>query len=413
MQENSKLMQNEIINHNNYYEEDEIDLLDLIRVIWKRKLSIIVITILLTIGGVIFALISKPIYKAELTFTEEKSSSTSSMLSSLASSIPFGLAGGIGSSDSGSLLTILESRTFREEIVNKLGLYEYYIKYNEINLDEIENEEDKPTIYDVAKWVGDIVVVSKDEKSGIYRVEVELSDKEMVAKIANEYFNVLDNYLKEQKDDKSNLSLKYLKEQVDTVEKQINDKQAKLREIEKKYKTVSILDEAKVVTEKVAELKQLIIEKENELKISKKFAGENSFEVQKIKEELSVAKEQLNAIINGDKNLPVDIIPLSDIPQIKFELQKLQQELNVNIEVYKMLRVEYEKTKLDVLNKKSMITILDKAIEPKFPDKPNKKLIVVISFVLGGFLGIFFAFFIEFIQNVEWDKITEKEIKGE
>ncbi|TDT67863.1 uncharacterized protein involved in exopolysaccharide biosynthesis [Hypnocyclicus thermotrophus] len=409
MQENSKVMQNEIINQNNYYEEDEIDLLDLIRVIWKRKTLIIIITVLVTIFGGIFALISKPLYKAELTFTEEKSSS-SSMLSSLANSIPFGLIGGTSNNGSSSLLTILESRTFREEIVNKLGLYDYYIKYNKIELDKIEDENDKPTIYDVAKWVGNIVVVSKDEKNGIYRVEVELSDKEMVAKIANEYFTVLDNYLKEQKDDKSNLSLKYLKEQVDTVEKQINDKQAELREIEKKYKTVSILDEAKVVTEKVAELKQFIIQKENELKISKKFAGENSFEVQKIKEEIIVAKEQLNAIINGDDNLPVDIIPLRDIPQIKFELQKLEQELNVNIEVYKMLRVEYEKTKLEVLNKKSMITILDSAIDPKYPDKPNKKLIVVISFVLGGFLGIFFEFFIEFLKNIEWDKITEEKI---
>jgi uncharacterized protein involved in exopolysaccharide biosynthesis len=43
--------------------------------------------------------------------------------------------------------------------------------------------------------------------------------------------------------------------------------------------------------------------------------------------------------------------------------------------------------------------IIDPAIEPIAPIKPNKKLNILITGVLGLFVGIFVAFFLEFWQK--------------
>jgi len=43
--------------------------------------------------------------------------------------------------------------------------------------------------------------------------------------------------------------------------------------------------------------------------------------------------------------------------------------------------------------------VIDPAIEPNAPIKPNKKLNILIAGVLGLFIGIFVAFFLEFWQK--------------
>ena len=72
-----------------------------------------------------------------------------------------------------------------------------------------------------------------------------------------------------------------------------------------------------------------------------------------------------------------------------------------------MLLVQAGTAKIEEVKDIPVTNILDKPIEPKIPSKPNKKLIVVIGFVLGVFLGVFAAFVKEFIKGIDFKKITE------
>ncbi|OQY09255.1 MAG: hypothetical protein B6I28_03380, partial [Fusobacteriia bacterium 4572_132] len=253
MEENKELLIKQ-----NYIEEDEIDLMDLIKVIWKNKKIIIGITIIITTLAVIFSLTQKSIYKSELTFTEQ-SSGSSGGLASLASSIPFAsLAGMSGGSDSLNLLVIMESRGFRKGIVKKLNLFDYYIEKNEIDLSELE-DKNKPNEYDIVNWLKDLVTIAKDEKTGVYTINVEMDDPEMATKIANIYFNEMENYLQEKNITTSKKNKKFIGEQLKIVEKKLKEQEENLKKIEEKYNTVSILDEAKAVTEILASLKKNIL----------------------------------------------------------------------------------------------------------------------------------------------------------
>ena len=379
-------------------EEDEIDLIDLLKTIYKNRKLIIGIAVAVTILGIAFAMLQKKTYTSEITFVEQKSSSGSSMLSSLASSIPFGLAGNLGSGESDSLVTVLESRKFRTEIAEKLKLREYIIEATKMK----PEAQEKFDMINVVEWVKSNVTVNQDTKTGVYKISVKLEDKEMAAKIANEYFTILDNYIKNTKLDKNKINREYLEKQLESVEKDLDYKQGLLKSFEKKYNTASIEADSKIALESAAMIKGEIIKTESQLNVARGVYGEESVEVVKLRDTLSEYNKQLNNLQKGTGS--VKFVPVKDIGIIKYDLEKLKTEITATTEVYKMLRVQLEQAKLDEISNKSVIELLDEAVVAKIPSSTSRKLIVIISGVLGLFMGIFIAFVKEFAKGINWQE---------
>jgi len=94
--------------------------------------------------------------------------------------------------------------------------------------------------------------------------------------------------------------------------------------------------------------------------------------------------------LRGSNVLQIEIDTLkkrkSDDPFIT-GLRDLQEEL-ITLQAIKV-----DKTKLRV------VTVDQQAYPPKYRIKPNRKLIVIMGFLSGLMLGIFAAFFINFIKN--------------
>ncbi len=66
---------------------------------------------------------------------------------------------------------------------------------------------------------------------------------------------------------------------------------------------------------------------------------------------------------------------------------------------------EIDNLKLQISDEKILETeILGKFITSKYPIKPKKKLIVVVSFVTGFILSIFLVFFMQFIKSFKEDE---------
>ncbi|MGM0508482.1 MAG: GumC family protein [Fusobacteriota bacterium] len=404
MEKNKDLELSETRREETYY-EDEIDLMDLIKVIWQNKYIIIATTIIITILGIIITLNQEEIYVSELTFTREASSGGG--LSALSSN-PLASLAGFSSGGSGGIDVnmIMKSRTHRLKVVEQANLFDYYITKNEIDLEEIELDN-RPTDLNVANWIKELVTINQDDKTGLYTISVELSDPKMAKKIADTYYDIFEDYVKKEKKTKSKQNKTFLEKQLKRVEDKLEDQEEELKAIEKKYDTISILDEAKAVTEIMAQQKKKILELSGQLQIARQFAGSENIEVKKIEEELKVYKEQLENLKHGKEDMPVKLIALNDIPDIKLKMVRLQRELEATVEVYKMVLKEFETAKLEEVQDSDILNIIDGSLAPKRPSKPNKRLNVVIAFVLGGFLGIFIAFFKEFINGVDWSKLQE------
>jgi uncharacterized protein involved in exopolysaccharide biosynthesis len=78
---------------------------------------------------------------------------------------------------------------------------------------------------------------------------------------------------------------------------------------------------------------------------------------------------------------------------------RLTREYEIQNTVYVMLRKESESVKLEESKEIPPFSIVDKAVVPEKPIKPRIKLNTLIGLILGGFSGVFLAFFKEY-----WEK---------
>ena len=88
-----------------------------------------------------------------------------------------------------------------------------------------------------------------------------------------------------------------------------------------------------------------------------------------------------------------------ELAQEKLTQSRLEREYNTAKGVYNVLSQKNEEVKIAVATESGLVKIASLAYEPKYPIKPNKKLNILIAGVLGLFVGIFVAFFLEFWQK--------------
>ncbi|MFC1568323.1 GumC family protein [Candidatus Margulisiibacteriota bacterium] len=89
---------------------------------------------------------------------------------------------------------------------------------------------------------------------------------------------------------------------------------------------------------------------------------------------------------------------LLGVGQPTVKLKRLEREYEIQSNVYKMLRTEYETIKLDESKEFPPASVVDAAVVPKTPVSPKVKLNAFIGLVLGMCSGLFVAFFKEY-----WD----------
>jgi len=219
---------------------DEIDLLELLRIFWRYKLSVILITILFMLGGIVVALVTPKTYQADVLISSTQSEGQDK-LSSLASQYG-GLAAmagiNLGSSDNGleSSLALLESRKFIISIINsenlkpalfpdtwdklnqqwlkpKIGIIE---RLTNRVLSEISNDDTDPTPSDLKAYevMKGLLSVQKDKQTNLVTIKVQSEDPNMAADLANKLVVRLNEYLRNEAITQSKNSIRYLEQEI-------------------------------------------------------------------------------------------------------------------------------------------------------------------------------------------------------
>jgi len=112
---------------------------------------------------------------------------------------------------------------------------------------------------------------------------------------------------------------------------------------------------------------------------------------------LQAEEKQLKVNIN-DFNLKLETLR-KELAQEKLTQSRLEREYDTSKGVYDVLSQKNEEVRIAVATESGTVKIASLAYEPKYPIKPNKKLNILIAGVLGIFVGVFAAFFLEFWQK--------------
>ncbi len=377
-----------------YTTEDEIDLYEIWLILKRRKKTVFLITFLFALISVIYCFLAPPVYKTEATIYPlggNKTGGLSSLLSSLPISLPIGGQSGL------TVEAVLESRTLRERVIKDLNLLPELFpdKWDNVHKKwKLEKDEEPPTILDGVKKLDKLMSVSTDKNTGIIKLSVEFEKKpEMAYKIAEASLKEAESILNEK-------SFSLAKRYRIYIGKQLAIAEQKLKEIENIYREFVSRKKKKVPlifgtdSKEYGRLRGELIAKREKLELLKGVGG-NGEEIARLRHDIEEIKRRLSALKTGKP----DFVSL---PDYQLNLQKLQAQMAIAEALFETLVKEYEMAKAQEMKEQISFQVVDPPYIPDVnkPYSPKKPLIIAVGILSGLFIGIFVAFFKEWLENV-------------
>lgn len=406
-------------------QDDEINLLDLWKVLVAKKKFIFGFTAIITLLAIVIVLIMPRTYQTTAHFLPPKASDLEEL------NIPaIGYSLGTEAAYNSFILN-LKSRALRLEFFNEHDLSSKLSDDPTANKDQVfENSFNK------------LLVVKQDLKKKAQQAFVSISydgkDPELIAKIVNDYIKYVHDKTIEEFLDlvKRNISMK----QVDLEDVIIQSKkrviaQRRQDEIERLIEAdaiarLELLEKIKALKERTEQKRQdRMVTLEEALVIAKQLNIVDPIDSwselknnDQAANKVSINNKSLPEYTRGSKTLQAELQALKSrtsndpftpgLRELQEQLQRLEQ--NSRVEVLKVrtnddpfigdlrdLREQVAKlNNIQINEAKIKAALFDQiAVVPENPIKPKRKLIVIISFVLAFMLSIFLAFFLNFIEK--------------
>lgn len=225
-------MENNAIDTTIEKKDDEISLIDLFAVLWKRKWLIIGMTFAGAVLAVVISVLSlklppeksfmpnKYTPRAQMLIAEEKGSSASSLLGSLGGLASMaGVSVGGGSSNSALASYLVNSNTILDAVISHFGFIEKW---------EIE----KSPISESRKALKEKLKSGYDEDTGVFTVSFTDKDPALAREVVNYVVDLLEQRFNELGVDKNKLQKQNLEDNINNTYTQILDLQKQIRDIE-------------------------------------------------------------------------------------------------------------------------------------------------------------------------------------
>lgn len=394
--QNNKPDTSDVSPHTSNVVNDEINLLDYLIVLAKRKRLIIGITLSAAIITAIISLTKPPIYKAETKILppQQGSSSAAQPLSQFGGAA--GLAAGAAGVKSPNDLYIglLKSRPVLDRIIdrfNLIGLYKAKMR-----------EDARRSLVDALK-------AQDDKKSGIITIGVEDKDPKRAADIANAFVEELRNMNKKLAVTEASQRRLFFEEQLKDTKDVLIKAEESMKGFQERTGAIKIDEQARAVIEGIAQMRAHIAAKEVQLKVMRTYATPQNPDIQRAEEELRGLREQLSRLeAKGSGHNPDPLMPTGRIPSVGTEYVRKLREFKYSEALYEMLLRQYEAAKLDEAKDAAIIQVIEKAIPPEKRIKPKRRQMVMLATFVGFFFSVFAAFFMEYRERVS-NSLENKE----
>ncbi len=363
-----------------YIEEDEIDLKELFKTIWNKKVFIIIFTSVITVIAVIYSLSKTPIYEVKSTI---EIGHINNQLLYDTKTIEKKL----------QLIFNLKDKnnkpTKDKAIVSNISILKGYKNFLEISTQALNNEEAISLNKEVLKFLQNEYKYKLDD----HTIKIEQSIKNIKSEI---------NYL--QKVEKINLEKdieKIKKQSIPKIEQEI-----------KFLNTVTI----KSLDNKIQFNQKKLSEYETNLQriIKESFSDDSQSMIMSMR--LLNIQNLILDLQNNIENLKKEKEKILNITLKNLELQKdnllndVIRKLNIKLEVELVNKLDHLNDQLKEEKKKlsnnyvKNTEIVGKIITNDYPVKPEKRLIVVVGFITGFILSIFLVFFMNFTKSFKEEK---------
>lgn len=378
-------------------EDDEVNLVDYAVVVWRHRWLIVglcLVAVLTTFG---ITITTPKVYESTATLLVPKEGGAGGLLGGLAASgllqqVP-GLSVPSLTPNRDTLMSILKSRTVAQAVVERFRLQERYrARYLE---DAIKGLQDATDV--------------RISREGVISVKVEDTDPRLAADMANFYVEQLDRLVAEYGIGEAGRQRVFLTAQLARAKTDLEGAEEGLRRFQEKNRAIALQEQTRGAIETAARLKGEVMAAEVQLQVMRSFATEANPEMVALRRRVEEMKRQLARMQYGEGGGLVQApgqdrrdfaVPFPKVPEVGLELARLTRDVKVQETLVALLTQQVEQARLAEARDMPVVQVLDRAVPAVRPSKPRLRLNLAMAGVTSLFVGIFLAFFLEYLQNL-------------
>ena len=214
-------------------DNDEIDLIASLRVLWEFKYVIVSVTAVVVLVSFYIALTATPIFRADVVVAKVSDSVMSGAASLVSQFGGLGRLAGLGIGAGGTereSQAVLESRRLAEKFIDRNDL-----------LQELSPDSSDPlTIWwAVSQFRERVLIISEDVTEGITTVSIKWTDPAVAARWANEYVALANEFIRTRALEESQRNVDYLNKQIEQT-KEVGLQRVMYNLIETETKTLML-----------------------------------------------------------------------------------------------------------------------------------------------------------------------------
>ena len=353
----------------------EMNLSDYLRVIRKRKRIIALSFVLVFASTIYYTGKQTPVYNTSCKVKIEQRKSVAEILTELITWSP--------GDQMASQANIITSYEVIKNATIRLG----YIKPN------MAEEEEMP----IVKAYQGQVTTEQIEMTNIISIIATSSDPEVAAKLVNTVAEVYkETHFENKKKEASNVR-EFVEGQLDNYALQLRQSEEDLQRFREEnplvVERISTNAAPTQADSRVASLEGEIIKAELELISLKSKYTDLHPKVVTLRRKISKSKQDLSAAI---AELSAQ---QKDLSSKEIRLVQLKRNVSMGQDIYMMFRTKHEEARILEAEKAEDVSIIEKAMVPTAPIKPNKNLNMIIGIFSGLLIGLIMAFVSESLDT--------------
>ena len=229
---------------------------------------------------------------------------------------------------------------------------------------------------------GKIKVSEKGKKTGILRISLDGEDPVLISRIIDSVANLYLRQNVERMSEEAESGLKFLQKQLPLIKDEMEAAEMELNSYRMNKSSVDLTLEAQSLLDRIITIEAQLAELEvKRADISKKYTDVHPIMITLVNHETKL-KEQLEKINSKAHGLP----------KTQQEVLRLSRDVEVATTIYTQLLNMVQELKVAKAGTVGNVRIIDTALTAEKPVKPKKAMIVLLSLVLGIFLGVMVAF---------------------
>lgn len=231
------------------------------------------------------------------------------------------------------------------------------------------------------------------EKEGLISISFTDKDKQRVAGVANSFPGELGNLMKTLAVHEASQRREFYEDQLRDAKEALVIAEILLQQVEQKKGIVQPDAQARSVIEGFALIRSQIAAKEVEVQALRSYLTEDNPNLQLAERQLSSLQGEASKFeVKGHAN-GFGAMGLADVPEAGLEYLRADHEVKYRQALLDLLLKQYDAAKLDEAKEAAIIQIVEPAIEPDRRTSPKRNLIMLLSGLIGFFVGGFLALF--------------------